>query len=186
MTIHDIFRDLSNRMVGAMMIHTQLTELFSYLDLIGDAERQKKQFYEESTGLIKLEEYYTQHHHMIITSTNPPNIDILRVGMMQSPTSELTPSDKVYLLKYAMNEWIKWERESKIAYEDAYHNLIDISEVAAAEFVSKYVKDVDEELKTAEFLYRTRDAINWDLPTIYDGQMQELKIARKEISKLFP
>ena len=33
MPMHEIFKKLSNRMVGAMMIHTQLTELFNFIDL---------------------------------------------------------------------------------------------------------------------------------------------------------
>lgn len=35
-----------------------------------------------------------------------------------------------------------------------------MSEVAAADFVLQYVKDVDKELRDAEFLYRTRDVID--------------------------
>ena len=69
-----------------------------------------------------------------------------------------------------MKEWIEWERESKIMYEDAYRNLVDMSEIATAEFVLEYVKDVDKELRDAELLYRVRDAIDWDLATIYDKQ----------------
>lgn len=41
--MHETFQKLSNRMVGAMMIHTQLTELFNFIDLEPDAKRQKKQ-----------------------------------------------------------------------------------------------------------------------------------------------
>jgi hypothetical protein len=33
MTTHNVFTKLANRMVGAMMIHTQLTELFDFIDL---------------------------------------------------------------------------------------------------------------------------------------------------------
>ena len=53
--MHEIFKKLSNRMVGAMMIHTQLTELFNFIDLEPDAKRQKKQLHEETDGLLKLE-----------------------------------------------------------------------------------------------------------------------------------
>jgi hypothetical protein len=45
-----------------------------------------------------------------------------------------------------------------------------MSEIAAADFVLQYVKDVDKELRDAELLYRVRDAIDWDLETIYDKQ----------------
>lgn len=46
--MHEIFKKLSNRMVGAMMIHTQLTELFNFIDFESDAKRQKKQLHEET------------------------------------------------------------------------------------------------------------------------------------------
>lgn len=83
---------------------------------------------------------------------------------------ELTREDKMYLIQYGLKKWIDWEKESKIIYEDAYHNLIKISEVASAEFIMRYVRDVDQELKDAEILFRVRNSIGWDLPTIYDKQ----------------
>lgn len=168
--MHEIFNKLSNRMVGAMMVHTQLTELFNFIDLEPDAKRQKKQLHDESDGLLKLEKYAAQHHHILITSDNPPQVDILNLGMLKQSSDQLSPENRAYLIRYAMKEWIEWEKESKIMYEDAYRNLVDMSEIAAADFVLQYVRDVDKELKDAELLYRVRDAIDWDLPTIYDKQ----------------
>lgn len=152
------------------MIHTQLTELFLFIDLISDAKRQNKQLHDESDGLLKLEQYAAQHHHLLITSDDPPQVNILNLSMLKQSNDNLSPDNKVYLIQYAMKEWIEWEKESKIIYEDAYHSLVDMSEIAAADFVLRYVKDVDKELKTAEMLYRVRDAIDWDLATIYDDQ----------------
>lgn len=57
MATHNIFTKLANRMVGAMMVHTQLTELFNFIDLKSDAKRQKKQLHEETDSLLKLEKY---------------------------------------------------------------------------------------------------------------------------------
>lgn len=168
--MHEIFKKLSNRMVGAMMIHTQLTELFNFIDLEPDAKRQKKQLRDESDGLLKLEKYVAQHHHILITSDNPPQVDILNLGMLKQPNDKLSPDNKVYLIQYALKEWIEWEKKSKVIYEDSYHNLVDMSEIAAADFVLQYVKDVDKELRDAELLYRVRDAIDWDLATIYAKQ----------------
>ena len=168
--MHEIFKKLSNRMVGAMMIHTQLTELFVFLDLISDIKLQKKQLHDETDGLLKLEKYCVQHHHMLITANSPPSIDILNLGILQESNGNLSPDDRVYLIQYGMKEWIKWEEESKVIYENAYRDLMDISEVAAANFIMQYVRDVDKELKNAELLYRIRDAMDWDLPTIYSEQ----------------
>lgn len=168
--MHEIFKKLSNRMVGAMMIHTQLTELFMFIDLTADAKRQKKQLHEESDGLLNLEKYVAQHHGVLITANNPPQVDILNLNILKKPNLELSPDDKKSLIQYGMNEWINWEKDSKVLYEDSYRNLLEISEIATADFVLRYVKDVDKELRDAELLYRVRDAIDWDLATIYDEQ----------------
>ena len=155
------------------MTHTQLTELFNFIDLETDAKRQKNQLHEETDGLLKLEKYAVQHHHILITSDDPPQVDILNLSMLKQSNDKLTPDDKVYLIQYAMKEWIEWEKESKIIYEDSYRNLVDMSEIAAADFVLQYVRDVDKELRDAELLYRVRDAIDWDLATIYDEQARK-------------
>ena len=99
--MHEIFKKLSNRMVGAMMIHTQLTELFNFIDLETDAKRQKKQLHEESDGLLRLEKYAAQHHHILITSDNPPQVDILNLDILERPNDKLSPDDKIHLIQYA-------------------------------------------------------------------------------------
>ena len=170
MTVHEIYTALGNRMVGAMMIHSQLVEIFAFVDLLPDMRKQESQLQEETHGYSELNKYYIQHHHNILVADNPPQIDLLNLGMLKKSSDKLTPEDKAYLIKYGLNEWINWERESKIVYEDAYKHLVDISEVASADFVSRYVRDVDLELKEAEKLYRVRDGINWDLGAIYDKQ----------------
>lgn len=172
MTVKEIFTKLSNRMVGAMMLHTQLTELFAFINLAKDMDRQKKQLHKETDGLLKLEEYCAQHHHIFITANSPPQIDILNLGMLKESNSKLNPDDYVYLIQYGMKEWIKWEKESKVVYENAYRDLVSISEIAAADFVMQYVRDVDNELMDAELLYKIRDAIDWDLATICENQVR--------------
>jgi hypothetical protein len=94
----------------------------------------------------------------------------LNLDILERPNDKLSPDDKIHLIQYALKEWIEWEKKSKVIYEDSYRNLVDMSEIAAADFVLQYVKDVDKELRGAELLYRVRDAIDWDLATIYDKQ----------------
>lgn len=170
MTVHEIFTSLNNRMIGAMMIHTQLTQLFIFIDLLPDARRQEQQLQEESHGMIELNKYYAQHYHLLSIADNPPQIDVFGLGLFKKSSKELTSEDRMRLIQYGMTAWIEWERQSKVIYEDAYNNLVELSEVAAAEFIMRYVRDVDQELKDAEMLYKVRDGIGWDLPTIYDKQ----------------
>lgn len=170
MTLHEIYTALGNRMVGAMMIHSQLIQIFAFVDLLPDMRKQENQLQEETHGYSELCKYYIQHHHDILVANNPPQIDILDMPLLDKSTDDLTPEDKMRLIQYGMNEWIKWEKQSKILYEDSYRNLVDISEVASAEFITRFVRDVDLELKEAERIYRVRKGINWNLDTIYDKQ----------------
>lgn len=170
MTLHEIYSALGNRMIGAMMIHSQLVQIFAFVDLLPDMRKQESQLQEETHGFSELCKYYIQHHHNILVADNPPQIDILNLPLFEKSTDELTSEDKSRLIQYGMNEWINWEKQSKILYEDCYRNLVDISEVASAEFVLRFVKDVDLELKEAERIFRVREGINWDLGTIYDKQ----------------
>lgn len=170
MTLHEIYVALGNRMVGAMMIHSQLIQIFAFVDLLPDMRKQENQLQEETHGYSELCKYYIQHHHDILVANNPPQIDILDMPLLDKSTDDLTSEDKMRLIQYGMNEWIKWEKQSKILYEDSYRNLVDISEVASAEFITRFVRDVDLELKEAERIYRVRKGINWNLDTIYDKQ----------------
>lgn len=170
MTLKEIYTALANRMVGAIMIHSQLVQIFAFVDLLPDMRKQESQLQEETHGYSELNKYYIQHHHNILIADNPPQIDILNLGMLKKSSDELTTEDKMYLIKYGMKEWIEWERKSKVIYEDSYRELLDISEVASAEFVSRFVRDVDLELKEAEKIFRVREGIDWDLSAIYDKQ----------------
>lgn len=170
MTLKEIYTALANRMVGAIMIHSQLVQIFAFVDLLPDMRKQESQLQEETHGYSELNKYYIQHHHNILTADNPPQIDILNLGLLKKSSEELTPEDKTYLIKYGMKEWIEWERKSKVIYEDSYRELLDISEVASADFVSRFVRDVDLELKEAEKIFRVREGIDWDLSAIYDKQ----------------
>lgn len=170
MTLHEIYTALGNRMVGAMMIHSQLVQIFAFVDLLPDMRKQESQLQDETHGYSELCKYFIQHHHNVVVADNPPQIDILNLGMLKKSSDELTSEDKIHLIKYGMREWIEWEKQSKILYEDCYRNLVDISEVASAEFVMRFVRDVDLELKEAERIFRVREGINWNLDTIYDKQ----------------
>lgn len=170
MTVHEIYTALGNRMVGAMMIHSQLVQIFAFVDLLPDMRKQESQLQDETYGYSELCKYYIQHHHNILVADDVPQIDILNIPLFKKTTEELTSEDKSRLIQYGMNEWINWEKQSKILYEDSYRNLVEISEVASAEFIMRFVRNVDLELRDAERIFRVREGINWNLDTIYDKQ----------------
>ena len=83
MTLKEIYTALANRMVGAIMIHSQLVQIFAFVDLLPDMRKQESQLQEETHGYSELNKYYIQHHHNVLLADNPPQIDILNLGLLK-------------------------------------------------------------------------------------------------------
>lgn len=44
MTLHEIYSALGNRLIGAMMIHSQLVQMFAFVDLLPDMRKQEASY----------------------------------------------------------------------------------------------------------------------------------------------
>ena len=99
MTVKEIYTALANRMVGAMMIHSQLVQIFAFVDLLPDMRKQESQLLEETHGYSELNKYFIQHHHNILVADNPPQIDILNNSLFNKTSEKLTTEDKMYIIK---------------------------------------------------------------------------------------
>ena len=53
-------------------------------------------------------------------------------------------------IETGIRKWVDWEREIKDLYQAMWKELVDIGEIAAAQFISRYIRAVDKELKNAE------------------------------------
>ncbi len=187
MNVHEIFEDLAGRMVTATMLHSQLCSYFTFLSLEGLAARHKYQYFEESNGYLKLEEYYTKHYNKILLDAIPENPRIIPLDMKS--ISFYNISDKHELIRRyimdGMNKWIDWEDQSLVFYSDMYKELININDISAADFLLKYVKDTNKELMDAQFLDKQLRSTNYDLPTLYDSQDKDFKKYSKKLKELF-
>ena len=74
------------------------------------------------------------------------------------------------LLHFLTNFSQNWERETKDLYESMYAELLNENEIAAANFVSRYVDEVDCELKGAEKMHIDLESAGYDIGFILANQ----------------
>lgn len=73
-------------------------------------------------------------------------------------------------VKLGLKMWLDWESETKVYYEKMYKELMDIGEVASANFILSYVEDVDCELKSVEKYALHKKATSYNLSGIISEQ----------------
>jgi prolyl oligopeptidase PreP (S9A serine peptidase family) len=84
-------------------------------------------------------------------------------------------------VKDFMTKWVKWERETKQFYTSMRQELVNIGELAAADQLEKYLKDVSDELEQAEKYLIELEAIGYDMVTIIDHQFSLHKKYKKKL-----
>ena len=87
-------------------------------------------------------------------------------------------------MKAGLEMWIEWEKDTQKLYQELYTELIELGEIASANYVSGCINDVTEELKEAECYYLNKKIRDYDIADIMDEQTKFSKEKCKEICKI--
>ena len=87
-------------------------------------------------------------------------------------------------MKAGLEMWIEWEKDTQKLYQELYTELIELGEIASANYVSECINDVTEELKEAECYYLNKKIRDYDIADIMDEQTKFSKEKCKEICKV--
>jgi hypothetical protein len=87
-------------------------------------------------------------------------------------------------VKAGLEMWIEWEKDTQKLYQELYTELIELGEIASANYVSECINDVTEELKEAECYYLNKKIRDYDIADIMDEQTKFSKEKCKEICKV--
>ena len=166
MVVEEIFAKLKNHMLEGMVFHDQMARYYDFLNLKGYKRCHEYHYFEETLGYRKLCRYFMNHYHMFIPFEDMNNPRVIPDSWYRYTRQEVDTGTKKSSVKSGVEHWVKWEKETKQLYQDMYKELVEIGEIAAAELIACYVKDVDCELKYAERKHLDLESINYDLPTI--------------------
>lgn len=184
MLVEEIFAKIKNHMLEGMVFHDQMARYYDFLNLGGYKRCHEYHYFEETLGYRKLCRYFMNHYHMFIPYDDMDNPQVIPDSWYKYTRQEVDSGTKRSSVKTGIEKWVDWEKKTKKLYQDMYKELMEMGEVAAAEKIMCYVKDVDCELKCAERKHINLESIGYDLSTIVYEQEEFHEKYRKKLEKL--
>ena len=86
-------------------------------------------------------------------------------------------------MRAALDEWVTWEQETKLLYEDVYAELLSKNEIPFAEFVKSYILDVEEEIVYAKNERLAKASMDFDIVSILEEQDEYERSFKHKIRK---
>ena len=184
MTIDESLEVISNRMVGGVMLHSQLFNYFNFLGFKGYAECQKYHYFDETKHYVDLCDYSVKHCNKLIPERNIENNNIIPTDWYMFTRFDVDVNIRKSSVKTGIEKWVQWERETKRMLEQHYQNLINLNEVAIAKKVAEILKHVDDELANAEMKMLRLKAIDYDILEIMAEQEDVYKHFKKKVKEI--
>jgi len=184
MTIEEIFSTISEHMIEGLMIHSQLSDYFAFIGLDGYQECHKYHYFEENSNYKKIGDYYVHHYNKLIIERPFKNPSVIPEAWYAHSRQDISIPTRKVSIQTAMERWVSWETNTKKLYESLYQELINLNEIASAEELSKYIKDVDKELKEACQKHLELTAIDYDILDIIAEQKEFKKKYRKKLKEI--
>ena len=174
---------MSTHMIQGTMIHEQLMNCYLFLGLDGYAACHKYHYLSESKGRIKLCKYAAKRYSSVIKSGQVSDPEIIPSSWFTTFRENVNAQTRKEAMKAALNEWLKWEEETKKLYEECYSELLAKQDIAFSEFLVSYINDVDEELIfiKEELLHKT--AMDFDIVSILEEQSSYKKKFKNLLKK---
>lgn len=170
MAYSEIFSELSAHFIKGMMVHYQMANYYDFLSLCGFKRYHEYQFKCDSCNYRRLNRFYINHYNRLIMEKPVSDPKIIPESWYRYSRDDVDPETKKTAIRNGISEWIKWETSTLAKLQQAHLDLFDDGEVASAELISDFIKDVQKELKCAKRMYIDLSAIDFDLCYILDKQ----------------
>lgn len=173
MEVSEIFYEIANHMLEGIMMHQQLANYYDFLGLNGYKRCHEYHFLDEMCAYRKVHKYYISHYNKLIREKSREFPNLIPAAWYEVLREQVDPDTRSAAIKTAMEKWVTWERDTKVFYERAYKELMNIGEVAAAHFVEDLLLHTTEELKKAEKYWLRKKAISYDTKEIFAQQKKK-------------
>jgi len=184
MTVEDIFTKMASHMLDGVMIHEQLVHYHNFLHLPGYARFHMERCLGESVSYMRLYNYYLSHYGKLIPDVKVAPTNVIPKTWYSHTKKDVDSSTLRSSVKAGLEMWIDWEKDTQKLYQELYMALMEIGEIASANYVSECISDVTEELKEAECYYLNKKIRDYDITDIMDEQAKFSKGKCKEICKV--
>lgn len=169
-TPEEIFSEINNRFIGAIMMHGQFADYFDFLGLRGYKRLHEYQHLAESIERRKVCRYFINHHNALLKEEFSGEVKIIPDAWHTAKRLSVGRSTKQKAVEDGFIEYHNWESETKAIYEKYAQKLREAGAIADAIFVEKLVEDVSEELKAVERMISDLISTGYDMVYITESQ----------------
>lgn len=166
MTSSEIFGRINAHQIEGVMLHSQLSEYFGFLNLCGYQRQQECQamseFYEHQKTVL----YFVSRFNRLLPEAEAKDPEIIPGDWRGYTRQQVDAGTKRKAVRDAFSRWQSWEIETKKLYEQAYADLHELGEVASACEVKRLVESVSCELERVESQRITLECLDYDLAAI--------------------
>lgn len=171
-TPEEIFSEINNRFIGAIMMHGQFADYFDFLGLRGYKRLHEYQHLAESMERRKVCRYFINHHNALLKEDFSGEVKIIPDAWYTAKRLSVGKSTKQKAVEDGFIEYHNWESETKSIYEKYSQKLREAGAVADAVFVEKLVEDVSAELQTVERMISDLISTGYDMVYITEIQSE--------------
>lgn len=162
----DIFKKISERQIGGVMLHKNMMRAHDFLGIRCMKRLHEYRMFKELSENDGVERYAINHLNMVVIDGHIPAPFIVPEQWQYIDRLSVSNENRRRYMQEMFKTWHDWEKGTKKLYEECYKELCDMGEVAAAKKVGKMVADIDMELKGLERKFILFNEIEWDLKTI--------------------
>ena len=170
MTTAEIFAKLKAHALEGLVFHDEMARYYDFLALDGYKECHEYHYAEESNAYRKLCSYYMNHYHRFIPTLPMERPDVIPQSWYNYSRQDVDAGTKASSVKTGAGKWVEWEKKTKQIYEEMYEELVSLDEIAAADFIMCFIRDVDNELKYATTKHLALEAAGYDIHFILSEQ----------------
>lgn len=168
----EVYGVINARQVTALMFHSEMADIFGFLGLEGFKCMHEYQFLAESAGHRATKSHYLCHHDKILSDDEVKAIDVVPDEWMRYTRMDVTPSVRRQYVEKSMNQYLKWESDTKDIYCHCAAYLLEWHKIDDFNRVKHMVKEVSKELAKLKDLCLRLRASDYSLDYIASIQKE--------------
>ncbi len=169
-TAEEIFAQIKNRQIAALMFHGQMADYFDFLSLHGYKRLHEYQYFAESAEFRHISRYYINHHGKLLPEGFDGDIRAIPDAWLTANRMAVGKSTKQKAVEDGFNQYHEWETETKAVYSRYAARLRELGYEADAIMVDRLAEDVSHELKCLDWIILDLISAGYDMVYIVESQ----------------
>lgn len=181
----EIFSEVNKRMGTALMLHSSMSDYFSFIGLHGFKRMHEYQYYSESIGKRKLHHFYLDQTNMLLEPSGHDKVDIIPKEWYKHTRMDITSGVMTKAVKQAFDTYKQWEEETYCMYSVCAIVFEEKGELAFADYMRCEAEEVQHEIKKLYRIICPMSVSEYDWMYILDIQDKLHDKYKKCLKKLF-